>query len=76
MPRQRILLPPSPSAPSAGSASSASAGRTFIAWSSRNGIHSISTAIGSLIKPNRTITIQIDMTRPMLLLADAGEQRT
>jgi hypothetical protein len=43
----------------------------FIAWSFRNGIHSMSAAIGSLSNPSRTITIHSDIVTAMLLLPGA-----
>lgn len=43
----------------------------FIAWSLRNGIHSMSAAIGSFASPSRTITIHSDMVSSMLLLPGA-----
>jgi hypothetical protein len=59
------MLPPSSSESPASSASAPVA--AFIAWSLRNGIHSMSAAIGSLIKPSRTITIHNDILTAMLL---------
>ncbi len=43
----------------------------FIASSLRNGIQSMSPAIGSFNSPSRTITIQSDMISSMLLLPGA-----
>jgi hypothetical protein len=46
-------------------------GMTRIAWSSRNGIHSMRAATGSFTSPSRTITIHNDILTAMLLPPDA-----
>lgn len=42
-----------------------------IAWSSRNGIHSMRAATGSFTRPSRTISIHNDILTAMLLPLDA-----
>lgn len=64
-----VLLPPS-SLVASGASALAAAG-AIIAWSLRNGIHSMSAAIGSFNSPSRTITIHSDMVSAMLLLPGA-----
>jgi uncharacterized protein YijF (DUF1287 family) len=64
-----VLLPPS-SLVASGASASVAAG-AIIAWSLRNGIHSMSAAIGSFNSPSRTITIHSDMVSAMLLLPGA-----
>jgi len=67
-----VLLPPSSSEVSEVSAGSSSvAAGAIIAWSSRNGIHSMSAASGSFNSPSNTITIHSDMVTAMLLLPGA-----
>jgi hypothetical protein len=65
------MLPPSSSEDS-GASSSPVEPAMCIAWSSRNGIHSMSAAIGSFNSPSNTITIHSDMVVPMLLLPHAN----
>jgi len=59
------MLPPSSSVSPAASASAVAG--TLIAWSLRNGIHSIIAATGSFTSPSRTITIHNDILTAMLL---------
>jgi hypothetical protein len=66
------MLPPSSSESPDPSASAASA-VAIIAWSSRNGIHSVSAATGSFTNPSRTITIHNDILIAMLLPPGANE---
>lgn len=60
------MLPPSSSESRAPSVSPLVA-LALIAWSLRNGIHSISAATGSFTSPSRTITIHNDILTAMLL---------
>lgn len=58
------MLPPSSSESSVASASAVTA---LMAWSLRNGSHSINAATGNFTNPSRTITIHSDILTAMLL---------
>jgi hypothetical protein len=59
------MLPPS--SPESPVASASTVGSALIAWSLRNGIHSMSAATGSFTSPRSTITIHNDILTAMLL---------
>jgi hypothetical protein len=65
------MLPP-PSSESPAPSASPPTALTLIAWSLRNGSHSMSAATGSFTSESRMITVHNDILTAMLLLPGAN----